>query len=233
LYEYFYKKSIEKHGSNQAVGNIKSHPPKGWVADIEAGGAADLLPYPWQTEHTFTCWFYNADVEPKHNAQTIIELICDVVSKNGNVLFNIELKPDGTIPVYQFEQMEQVGAWLARHGEAIYDTRPWRTFGEGPTRVGGGIGKARKVGSPPFKDDDFRFTTKGDTLYVFVLGRPAGWTTVKSLGAGVSVGTVERLDTSETLEFKQDAQGVHIEMPDSLPARYPIVLRLPGALGSP
>ena len=237
LYEHLYKKSIQKHGSNQAVGNIKKHPPQGWVADIEAGGAAETLPYPWQTEHTFTCWFYNADIEPRHNALTIIELLCDVVSKNGNVLFNIELKPDGSIPVYQFEQMEKVGAWLAVHGEAIYDTRPWRVYGEGPTLVGGGTGKARKVGSPPFKDNDFRFTAKGDTLYVFVLGHPTGWTTVKSLGSAgnerpLTIGTVDRLGTSDALEFRQDAQGLHINLPNASSSKYPMVLKLPGALRS-
>lgn len=67
------------------------------VRDIEAGVADTILSYPWDGIFTFTHWFYKEDDPLMHNARTVIELLSDIVSKNGNMLLNVELKADGTI----------------------------------------------------------------------------------------------------------------------------------------
>lgn len=93
--------------------------------------------------------------------------LIDIVSKNGALLLNIGPRPDGTIPEEQVRILLEIGRWLETNGEAIYGTRPWNIYGEGPTKVAGGSFKdtARQA----FTRQDIRFTTKGNVLYAIAL----------------------------------------------------------------
>ena len=103
------------------------------------------------------------------SAQYVITNLVDIVSKNGNLLLNIGPKPDGTITDEETNVLLGTGKWLTINGEAIYGTRPWKIFGEGPTESASGSFADQKI---PFTAKDIRFTTKGKTLYAITLGIP-------------------------------------------------------------
>lgn len=138
------------------------------VVDVERGQFADVKPYPWQTDTAvaLNSWCYT-----EHNTyRSAAELICDlvdIVSKNGRLLLNIGPRADGTIPEEDAALLKEIGAWLKVNGEAIYGTRVWRKYGEGPTQIiegqfSDGIKKE-------FTSDDIRYTVKGNRIYATVL----------------------------------------------------------------
>jgi alpha-L-fucosidase len=85
----------------------------------------------------------------------VIRMLVDIVSKNGNLLLNIGPMADGTIPDLQKKLLIELGAWLKKFGESIYETNPWI--------------RAESVTS---KGIPVRFTSKLDALYVFILNKP-------------------------------------------------------------
>jgi len=159
----------------------------------------------------------------------LVHQLVDVVSKNGNFLLNIGPKSDGTIPDEVQQVLRAVGAWLERNGEAIYGTRPWKVFGEGPTKVVEGA--FHDTETQAYTAEDFRFTSKGDTLYAIELGWPQnGEAVIHSLGAASSgnrtVKSVELLGTDAKLSFEQRADGLHVHVPATAPGKYAYAFRI-------
>lgn len=152
------------------------------VVDIECGQFAEQTPYFWQscTNVAKNSWCYTKN----NNYKTATEIICDlvnIVSKNGCMLLNIGPKPDGTIPEEDKAILLEIGQWLKVNGEAIYDSKLWRTAGEGPTRIEEGQFTDSKT--KVFTADDIRFTVNGSNLYATVLNYPKnGEVSIKSLG---------------------------------------------------
>lgn len=160
--------------------------------------------------------------------QFVVDQLIDIVSKNGNLLLNIGPRSDGTIPEQVQQVLLDVGAWLNVNGEAIYGTRPWRTYGEGPTKVAGGSFHDTDVAN--YKPEDFRFTTKGDVLYVIGLAWPAnGEAVVRALAATVGsepVASVALLGGDASLPFEQRVDGLHVHLAGPPPAKYAYALRV-------
>ena len=147
----------------------------------------------------------------------IVDDLVDIVSKNGALLLNIGPRPDGTIPEPEQEILREIGRWLKTNGEAIYGTRPWVVYGEGPTEVVGGSFNDTK--RQAFTGRDFRFTTKEGLLYAIALAPPDKSVTVKSLATGARhakgrVRGVRLLGHDGALEWRQDESGLHISMLD-------------------
>ncbi|MFY0686618.1 MAG: alpha-L-fucosidase [Cyclobacteriaceae bacterium] len=144
------------------------------IHDIEQGGRRDITEKPWMTDITlsFKSWGY-IDGQTYKPASMVIRNLIDVVSKNGIVLLNISPKADGTIPPEQKDILLEMGSWFSKHGEAIYDTKPWALFGFGNARAGEGShgGQSSTV---KYTAEDIRFTQSKDekTLYMFCLGQP-------------------------------------------------------------
>ena len=168
------------------------------VWDIERGQSPTIEPEPWQACTCIAQWHYDRGVYERNeykSAETVIRKLVDVVSKNGNLLLSVPIRGDGTIDEKERAIVEAIGEWLAVNGEAIYATRPWTVCGEGPQlenapaveAQGFNEGKGR-----PFTGEDVRYTQKGDTLYAFVLGRPAERVTFTAL-AGIGAERVEQL----------------------------------------
>jgi alpha-L-fucosidase len=152
-----------------------------------------------------TSWGYNRRL-PASDYMTpseVIHYLVDVVSKNGNLLLNIGPKADGTIPEVMQNCLRQVGEWLKVNGEAIYGSRPWDRFKEG----------------------DARFTRKGNALYAIALEWPADELRFTSL-AGKPVSKVEMLGSNETVNWKQDVQGLVIQPPAKRPCRYAYTFKI-------
>jgi len=201
------------------------------VEDFEKGRLDRLSDHAWLTDDTISkgswCYTENLRIKP---TEEVLRVFIDIVSKNGCLLLNISPKADGTIPDDQREVLLGIGAWLGACGEAIYGTRPWVTFGEGPTRM---KKSGHFVGTVAYTPKDVRFTTKGNTLYAIFLGEPKGKATIASLatGAGLCGGKVEAvtlLGHEGKLAFTQDATGLHVTLPARLPTQHAAALKIEG-----
>ncbi len=200
------------------------------VLDIERGQLAGIRPQYWQTDTSVSnkSWGY-IENDTFKTPQFIVHQLVDVVSKNGNLLMNIGPRADGTIPEEVQQVLRDVGAWLKINGDAIYGTRPWKTYGEGPTHVV--EGSFNDTNTRPYTPEDFRFTTKGDTLYAVELGWPSKpEAVIHSLKTAVAgerqVESVELVGPSSKLSFKQDDEGLHLQLPAQTEGKYAYVFKI-------
>ena len=209
---YYYNKGLEWN-KGVVINNKydKAYPEGTTVLDIERGKLSEIRQLPWQTDDavSYKSWGYI----PRDSFKTVKYLVnnlIDIVSKNGCLLLNIGPKPDGTIPDEAKERLLAIGKWLEVNGDAIYGTRPWKVYGEGPTKVAGGAFSDAK--DQPFTADDIRFTSKGDYLYAISMDTPKKDLTIKnlSLSAG-KVKTVELLGSTGKIIWSQTKSGLTIK----------------------
>lgn len=187
------------------------------LLDIERGQLADIRPQYWQTDTSVSnkSWGY-IEHDTFKTPIFIIDQLADVVSKNGNLLLNIGPRADGTIPDEVKQVLRAVGGWLQVNGDAIYGTRPWKVYGEGPTKAA--AGSFHDADTKPYTPEDFRFTTKGNNLYAIELGWPdTGQTVVHMLGTGAMgsqhIQSVSLLGSNARPKFEQQPDGLHITAP--------------------
>lgn len=204
--------------ATDAVLNVKWNPPLEAIVDDQEKGLADWVrPRPWQVDASINAMWFADRLPLELTSRGIIATLVDTVSKDGNLLLNIALEADGTLPDEQRRRLERVGAWLERNGAAIYGTRATHLYGEGPTRVR----HWQNVGSdlPAFTPADMRFTTRNGVLYAIALGWPASNTfNIQALrtSAGIFAGavdTVSLLGSAGTLRWTQTASGLTVTLP--------------------
>lgn len=199
------------------------------MLDLERGQLGDIRPLPWQTDTSVSnkSWGYIQNDTFK-SPEFIVDQLIDIVSKNGNLLLNIGPRSDGTIPEEVQQVLLDVGAWLNVNSEAIYGTRPWRIYGEGPTKVE--AGSFHDTAVRPYTPEDFRFTTKGDVLYAIGLAWPTdGEAVIHSLTPTVGserVLSIALLGSDAKLQFEQRADGLHVQLLSQAPAKYAYALRV-------
>ncbi|MDY2549333.1 MAG: alpha-L-fucosidase [Enterococcus casseliflavus] len=141
------------------------------IVEIERGKFAEPQPFYWQTDTAIArnSWCYTTTLDYKTTREILQDLI-EVVSKNGNLLLNIGPKGDGSIPEKDQTILKEIGAWLDVNGEAIYEAKPWRKAGEGPTTVVSG--QFQEAHATTYTSQDFRFTVQGDSLYAIGMASP-------------------------------------------------------------
>jgi len=214
----------------QVVYTCKQKNPEGrWVQDLERGVMAKVNPEPWQTDTSIGDWYYNRNWKFRP-VNWVIQMLVDIVSKNGNLLLNVVQRPDGSLDAEVEQMLTQLAAWNAVNSEAIFGTRPWVVYGEGGVQYKGGH----------FNEDytysarDIRFTTKGPTLYAIALGWPQdGQLTIKSLGTpaggnGNRIKRVELLGHKGKLNFTQSANGLVVALPTERPCEFAWTLKITG-----
>jgi len=242
LLAHYYNRGLDWHDDLEVVyaARANTHP---WIAGtgvetIERGVTAGIAAAPWQCDTPLNDWIYDREM-PMRSATAVIHQLADVVSKNGNLLLNVPLRADGSLPDEAAAVLDEIGAWLEVNGQAIYGTRPWGPFGEGPTEtVPGPLGEKQTL---PYTPEDVRFTVKApppglgldmrETLYAIVLGWPGPGeeVVISALATGPKqrpIATVRLLGHRSALRMVRDRDGLHIQLPPDAPCRHAIVFRI-------
>jgi alpha-L-fucosidase len=224
LIAHLYNSSARAHGGvNQAVYNQKDTDPavyKVGVLDIERAQRDSTDERPWQTDTSVGDWFYNVRDVYK-TAPHVLEMLVDIVSKNGNLLLNIPQRPDGALDEECDYLLTRMAAWMQPNGEGIFGSRPWTIASEGASEVK----PTSRYDEPEvaWSAADFRFTQKGDAVYAYQMRWPeSAQTTIRALASG-QVAPVARVDLLGYGEvgFAQDEQGLQISLPDWKPNEGP------------
>ncbi len=241
---HFYNANAAAHGGKlEAVLNAKKMTPAhapALVPDIERGVAEGIRAEPWQTDTCVGDWHYNRHVFLEHRYKTVgqvVRMLVDIVSKNGNLLLSVPVRGDGTIDDDEVKFLQGMAAWMDVNGEAIFGTRPWSVYGEGPSALEkaetGQFGGARDVRRAPYTAEDIRFTTKGDALYAILLAWPEDHRVViKSLAtnapefAGRKIADATLLGDAGRLKWSQDAAGFHATLPARAPCEHAFVVKI-------
>jgi len=241
LIAYFYNNNIKHHkGQLEAVMNIKNNTARpvgdnrfmGWhgdfregvaVQDIERGRRSSIGQTPWQTDDSIGPWFWKNDCKYKSPGAIIHELI-DIVSKNGNLLLNVPLKADGSLDEEAAHILHEIGKWISVNGEGIYGTRPFIHFNGKPSWNAGD----NFTNPDNCEARDLRFTTKGDTIFVFTGDIPGREIEINALNSEIYTAftCVEMAGINEKLQFVQDKDALRVKMPASFPCDYSICLKI-------
>jgi alpha-L-fucosidase len=238
---YFYNTNLARNrGKLEAVmtgKGLNADQRRALVLDVERGVTNGGETLPWQTDTCIGSWHYQRSIFEQHKYKTpgqVVQMLIDIVSKNGNLMLSIPIRGDGTIDEDEVACLEGIAKWMAPNGEGIFATRPWKVYGEGPSATTaapkGQFGGARDV--RPYTAEDIRFTSKGDSLYAFVMAWPAdGKVTIKTLAQGSehypkNVARVELLGSSGPLAFSRDTTGLLVTLPETKPNDFAYVLRI-------
>jgi alpha-L-fucosidase len=241
LTAHFYNTRL-KGGRTEAVVNgkwLSETQRRALVYDIERGKAHDILPQPWQTDTCIGSWHYDRGLYERKgykSAASVVQMLADIVSKNGNLMLSVPLRGDGQPDELEIEIVKEIGAWLKVNGEAIYATRPWKIYGEGPsTQVAekGQFDGQTDVSKKPFTPEDIRFTQSkdGKSVYATVLELPKdGKVTIKSLASASphwsgEIGSVELVGGGK-LKFTRDANGLHVSLPEKFDGKIALALKV-------
>ena len=198
---HYYNHNASVHGGkNEGVMVIKHIENHGWYYPnitsvvLERTYVNEISEKPMITEESIGPWFHTGNDKYHFSSGDIISKIIDAVSKNNNFLLNVPPKGDGSFDESAKKILKEIGQWFSVNGDAIYGTRPWRIFGEGK----------------------IRFTTKGNTLNLFVSELPAGdllLTSMKNWNPG-DVRSIKLLGNGQKINYQLTKEGLKIFLPE-------------------
>ena len=241
LISYYFNKGLEWCKDVEFI--YKSHDvPVGiGMRDIENGNLIGLQYDPWMADinmqhhyQWWATWFYNPVNKVKY-ANTLIDMLIDMTSKNGRLLLNVPPKADGTFAPEINTELLLMGDWLKLNGEAIYGTMPWVFFGEGPTEVTnpGHHGQGKNHGEliPKYTAEDIRFTQKDKNLYAICLEWPGESVTIRTLGKlgklhPGDIKNISMIGSNEVLKWEQKEEGLVVQLPKEKPCDFAYVLKI-------
>ena len=214
---YYYNKSAELKGENAVVYLQKDRRPEFYrigTLDVEKSQLTDISEYPWHTDTCIGGWFYDVKQTYKKPSH-IIEMLVDIISKNGCMLLNILQRPDGTIDDQAKYILDEIGAWFAVNSEAVYGTRPWKIAAEGASRVDPEGFREPEVKWMP---GDYRFTAKNNNVYAFIMAAPSdNEAVIRSFDERVK--EVSLLGFGKC-DFAQPFGSLVVKLPEKLPSRF-------------
>ncbi|HWC58810.1 MAG TPA: alpha-L-fucosidase [Verrucomicrobiae bacterium] len=203
------------------------------VFDKERGVVDGIWAQPWQTDSCVGHWHYDRNVTYK-TPKRVIDMLVDVVSRNGNLLLNFPLNTRGALDAEEQKILAAITAWMGVNGEAIHGTRPWKIFGEGPNMTKPAPGqKYNESNRKDFTFEDVRFTTKGKTLYAFFMGWPEqGKLAIPALAQSrpYVAGKIQRVKIlgGGKLVWKHGVEGLTVQLPAEKPCEFAGVLKIEG-----
>jgi alpha-L-fucosidase len=233
LFAYYYNQS-DRWGKEIGASYKLEDLPKGVaMLDVEGGRLGDIATFKWLTDDSID-WNSWCNVQNPHykSANRIIDELVDIVSKNGNLLLDITPTADGVMPEPVVERLLAVGRWLEVNGEAIYGTRPWKIYGEGPTKIHAGtFGESE---TPDFTARDIRFTSSGKTLYAIAMDWPGDGAdfVIPSLSthggrvANGEIAHVSLLGSQQKPHWKHDEAGLTIILPQQKPGDFAYAFKI-------
>ncbi len=245
LMAHYYNRIAGKHGGRiEAVwaNKGKNDCTEGTcVLDLERGVVDRIWDQPWQTDTCVGHWHYDKEAQYK-SPKIIIDMLVDIVSRNGNLLLNFPLPSSGMLDAEELKILDEITRWMAVNSEAIHGTRPWKIFGEGPAAVP--ATESRNGSSQhhqeaafnersrkPLSSEDIRFTRKGNTLYAFVMGWPQREVKIRALAPDSSygirkIGSIELLGSQNRVEWRQISDGLTVRFSGEKPADHAVVLKI-------
>lgn len=239
---HLYNKSVkENNGNNEAVVFAKiltEEQKNALVWDVEKGVPDDVQEKPWQTCTCLGAWHYDTGIYERNHyksAKTVVHMLIDIVSKNGNLLLSVPIKGDGTIDDKEEVILNDIAKWMEINQEGIFGTRPWDVFGEGPTADASnplhaqGFNEGRHA---PYTSEDIRYVIKDGDLFAHVLAWPENDKIIlKSLATSsenfIETSNVYLLGCDKKLKFTNSKNGLIIELPkNSKPNEISLVLKI-------
>ena len=215
---HLYNDSIARNGFNSAVYTQKNRDAavyKVGVLDIEKSQLPGIQEDPWETDTCIGNWFYDVRQVYKKPGH-IIEMLVDIISKNGTMLLNILQRPDGTIDEWERWTLEEIGTWFDMAAEGVYGSRPWRVYGEGESSV---VINGFQESEVAWRASDYRFTCKGKDVYAFMMHAPDDRRAVLRSFAEDKVEKVTLLGYGE-VPFVQSYGVLTVVLPQNLPTAY-------------
>lgn len=235
---HYYNSNMAQHNGNlEAVlfGKILTDEQKECLVwDVERGAPDKIQEMPWQTCSCIGDWHYNISVYENNRyktAKAVIQMLVDVVSKNGNLLLNIPVRGDGTIDEKELAVVEGIASWMDDNKESIFDTRPWKVFGEGPSAEAANPLRAQgfNEGRVKFTAKDIRFNQNGKILFATLMGVPDDNIKIKNLGSSAfngKISKIELLGSKEKIKWVQNADNLEIEKPTKVPNDIALVFKI-------
>ncbi len=148
------------------------------------------------------------------SSEELINLLIDIVSKNGNLLLNVGPKSDGTIPENQMKRLNDLGDWIKINGEGIYSTHPWN------------------IASSKLKDGtEVRFTQKNNDLYIFLLNKTKEKSIIiPSCKTDRSSKAILFGKKAELLDYKTVTDSIEITLPEDIDFKFARMIKLTNIL---
>ncbi|WP_156960438.1 alpha-L-fucosidase [Amycolatopsis taiwanensis] len=213
ILDYYYRNAANRPVPKSVVANDRfeyAHPD---FATVEGDNKTYVLrPDPWEAcLNIGKSWGYNENEDPANikSSARLLQLLVEVVSKNGNMLLNIGPREDGTIADWMSSRLLDMGRWLRINGSAIYDSSPWQRA----------------------MDGDVCYTTTRDAFHLIPLRWPGAKLTVPG---DVPIDGRARIRLlgghSGPLAWTRTADGVVVDLPsqrtDDFSEEFPAVLRV-------
>jgi len=238
LVSHFYNQNAVRHGGRTEAVFTSKRPEDchagTCLLDRERGVLDEIWPDPWQTDTCVGDWHYKRDIEYK-TPKAIIDMLVDIVSKNGNLMLNFPLPNSGMLDDRELKILSAITDWMSINGEAIFSTRPWKISGQTSAAINiAQEAMFNEKNRKPLTQADVRFTTKEQHLYAFVMATPEKLATIAALSTGSphapgKIDNVELMGFPGKLNWTRNQSGLHIQMPDQKPSDLAIAFRIDGA----